>query len=537
MTYPIQARPRRSWRLVGLIIALVVALPLCAVGGIGVMAYRAYQMSMTDTVGEIDFTNRLAVPPLAPSRVDDQGRRVFDLRAKQGSSTILPGPATRTWGVNGAQLGPTLRAKRGEKVLVNVTNGLNEATTLHWHGMHLPAAMDGGPHQMVQPGETWSPTWKVDQPATSLWYHPHLHGRTAAHVYRGLAGMFLLDDKNSKQLELPSRYGVDDIPMIVQDRRMTEGNQFDESPGDWQNTSTGLLGDTILVNGTYAPYQKVTTERVRLRLLNGSNGRVYHFGLAGNEPFALIGTDGGLLPAPHQSTRIQLSPGERAEIVVEMRPGERTELRSYPPDLGVDFFTRRFDGGDDSFDVVQLRAADKLKLSPELPTRLAPAPALDPSEVVKTRDFRLSGHSINGKQMEMDRVDEVVGVDTTEIWRVHNNGGQPHSFHVHDVQFQILDIDGSPPPADLRGWKDTIYAYPDRTFRLIMRFSDYRDPTRPYMYHCHVLMHEDRGMMGQFVVVGPGERPRLTGGHGAGDHGDSPTSHGRGHSSHGGGPG
>ncbi|MQA25875.1 MAG: multicopper oxidase domain-containing protein [Micromonosporaceae bacterium] len=482
---------------------------LCGVGAAGFG--WLWSSAALSTAGEVDFSNRLAVPPLAPSRVDGEGRRVFNLRAGEGRHDFGNGPV-KTWGFNGDYLGPTLRAKRGEQVVVNVRNGLAEDTTVHWHGMHLPAKMDGGPHQMVRPGETWSPRWRVDQPASTLWYHPHPHGQTAEHVYRGLAGMFIVDDPKTSSADLPSQYGVDDIPVLVQDKQF-DGERLDESTS--QTSGVGILGDTIAVNGTVAPYLDVTTEQVRLRLLNGSTARVYDFGFADERPFALVGTDGGLLPAPQHTKRVALSPGERAEIVVTMRAGERAVLRSFPPPLGLDPLSSRFTGGDDTLDVLQLRAAKRLADRPEVPERLVDVPRLDPAEAAQRRDFRLSGHNINREKMDMSRIDTTVEKGAVEVWSVFNNDGQPHSFHVHDVQFQVVSRDGGAPPPHLSGWKDTLYLPPSVRFEIIMRFADYADPDAPYMYHCHVLFHEDAGMMGQFVVVEPGQKPgNPAGGHG-----------------------
>jgi FtsP/CotA-like multicopper oxidase with cupredoxin domain len=165
---------------------------LAALAGLALAGCGLVPGSVTP-VDEAEFATELAIPPLAPSRVVD-GTRVFSLTAQEGTTEFRPGIRTRTWGFDGAFLGPTLRAERGERVAVEVTNDLDEPTSVHWHGMHLPAAMDGGPHQEVAPGARWRPTWEIDQPAATLWYHPHPHGATEEHVYRGLAGMFLLDD-------------------------------------------------------------------------------------------------------------------------------------------------------------------------------------------------------------------------------------------------------------------------------------------------------------------------------------------------------
>ena len=508
---PTGRRPRRWLRWL-LVLGLV---PVLLVAALASFLLWSFTTATVDTTGEVAFDRPLAVPELADSRVDERGRRVFDLTMAPGETDLGRDEPTRTWGVNGSYLGPTLRAARGEEVLVNVTNRLGEESTLHWHGMHLPARMDGGPHQVVADGTTWSPTWRIDQPAATLWYHPHLHGSTAEHVYRGLAGMFILDEPSGTSgPALPSEYGVDDVPVIVQDKRF-DGSQLDTSGSLF--SSTGLLGDDVLVNGTPGPYLEVTTERVRLRLLNASNARVYNFHLDDDRPYDLVGTDGGLLPAPVPLTHLVLSPGERAEVVVEVEPGERVTLRSAPLP-GVD---SRFAGTEDRLDVLQLRAADELAGSPPVPRRLAPAPDVravaGDGEVAATRDFVLRGTDINGRDMDMSRIDETVTVDTTEVWRVRNADDQLHNFHVHDVQLLVRSVDGAPPPPELAGWKDTVFLPPGREVELVLTFRDHTDPDSPYMFHCHLLRHEDSGMMGQFVVVEPGEVAG-TPGHGSGHH-------------------
>ena len=493
-----------SWTLRRVLVGVLVATLLFCTGGVALASW-GWRGITVDTVGAVDFTRPLAVPPLAPSRLDGQGRRVFELRAATGQRDFgIGGGPTATLGFNGDHLGPTLRAHRGEQVVINVHNGLDEPTSLHWHGMHLPAAMDGGPHQQMAPGGHWSPGWTVEQPAATLWYHPHPHGQTGSQVYRGLAGLFLIDDEATDALALPDRYGVDDIPLIVQDRRFHSDGSFDEGTGGLGGT--GVLGDTLLVNGTVGPYLEVRTERVRLRLLNGSNARVFDFGFADDRRFALVGTDGGLLAQPYATSRVRLSPGERAEIVVDLRAGERTVLRSYPPRLGVDPISNRFTGGDDQFDVLQLRAADTLAASPPVPATLARIDRIDPADSVRTRQLRLTGRKINGRSMDLSRIDATVTRGSTEIWEVVNSGGTPHNFHLHATSFQVLpDTDGRLPAA-LSGWKDTVYLEPNQPVRLIVRFPDHPDPDLPYMFHCHLLYHEDRGMMGQFVLVEPGQQ-------------------------------
>ncbi len=467
-------------------------------------------------VADMPAERPLAIPPVLAGEPDGSGTVEYDLSVRSGTTDFAMGGPAQTLGVNGTYLGPTIRMTRGSTVRMRVANEIEEMTTLHWHGMRVPARSDGGPHSMIQPGRTWRPgEWTVDQPAATLWYHAHPHGETAQQVYRGVAGMLILDDPAATPGALPSRYGVDDLPLIVQDKTFTDDGDLVVDPEG--QASTGFLGDTLVVNGTVAPYFEVSTEAVRLRLLNASNARVYDFGFDDDRTFDVVASDGGLLPAPVPSSRIQLSPGERAEVVVRVQPGEDVALRSYPPDLGAWVSTQhRFGSGE--FQVLQLRAADSLAASADVPAALADVPPAVLPAGATTRTFRISGRAINGRPMDMGRIDEVVTVDEPEVWEVMNADPQPHNFHIHDVQFRVISVDGQSPDPRFAGWKDTVYVEPRATVRLAMRFQRFTDPDWPYMFHCHLLWHEDIGIMGQFVVVEPGETagapPMVAHGHG-----------------------
>jgi blue copper oxidase len=505
-TRPGRPPARRRRRL--LLWLLLGALSLGLVGVLGLAGLAAWFWSQADmsNVGQLGFANQLRIPPLLEPRVDGAGRKVFDLRLQQGISELVAGRRTETWGANGSYLGPTVRVVRGDKIVMNVRNDLPEPTTIHWHGMHLPAAADGGPHQLIRPGTSWSPGWTVDQPAATLWYHPHPHGVTEEHLYQGVAGLFLLDDPDAGALPLPSRYGVDDIPVILQDKRFGADGNLDVGQSTF--SPIGRLGDQMLVNGTHDPHLDLTSQRVRLRLLNASTARIYNVGFADDRPFDLVGTDGGLLERPHRTTRVPLSPGERAEIVAAFQPGERVVLRSFPPDLGLDIFQDRFAGADDAFDLLQVRAGPRLTPSPPVPDRLVRHRQLDEADVVRTRRVELNGSSrINDLRMDLGRIDQTVTVDTTEVWEITNQSGNPHNFHVHGVQFKVSEQAGAGAPPALAGWKDTVFIPPGGTVRLLIQFPGYSDPAMPYMFHCHLLQHEDDGMMGQFVVVRPGQPP------------------------------
>jgi suppressor of ftsI len=446
--------------------------------------------------GELRFGNRLAIPPLVEPTVDPRGVKQFELRMQAGQTAILPGPPTATWGFNGYFLGPTVRASRGDAVRMMVTNQLDEASTVHWHGMRLPARMDGGPHQMIAPGTTWSPEWTIDQPAATSWYHPHPHGSTALHVYRGLAGLFLVDDPAGPTL--PDRYGVDDIPLVLQDKQFDEDGSFAGNP---HSGTFGLLGDHVLINGTYDPFVEISTDQVRFRILNGSNARMYNIEFADARTFHVIGNDAGLLNAPVEVDRVSLTPGERVEVVVGFAPGERVVLRSVGGSAEID---------EGDFDLLQVVAAPNLPPSPTLPERLADVAPVEVPADARVRRFTLNGHdAINGNEMEMTRIDEVVPAGAREIWEIENNV-YSHNFHIHEVAFSVLDVGGAAPPAYASGRKDTAYVPSKTTVRLAVEFGRFTDPTSPYMYHCHILRHEDEGMMGQFVVVEPGTEDQVS---------------------------
>lgn len=481
----------------------------------GVFAYTYQQLERSNT-GKLDFAEPMAVPPLAPFIVDGQGRKRFDLTMQAGESELLPGQRTSTWGVNGSHLGPTIRVNRGDTVQMNVRNTLSLQTTLHWHGAHLPAEMDGGPHQMVQAGAVWQPTWTVKQPAATLWYHPHLHGDTATHVYRGLAGMFVVDDPAASTL--PAQYGVDDVPLILQDRNFRSDGELDfrhaTIPQQLAGAgNVGILGDTILVNGTYNPHFATQSSLVRFRILNASNARVYNLGFADDRPLTVVATENGLLPRPVDVSRLPVSPGERYEVVIRFTAGEQPVLRSFAPDLQASFPISRFAGGDDSFDLLQIRAGAQLRPSGTLPAQL-PAPQPPPASTVQAarqRTFTLSGASINGRLMSMSRVDTVVAAGSTEVWRVEGIDETPHNFHMHGASFWVQDIDGQQPPEYLAGAKDTVYLPPGKTVTIAVRFDTHTSTTHPFMYHCHLLRHEDQGMMAQYIVVPPGQEDQPPG--------------------------
>lgn len=446
----------------------------------------------------------LPIPPLAAGRVGRDRVRRFALVAGQGVTEVLPGRPTTTWGFSQSVLGPTLRARRGETVSVEVTNTLRETLTVHWHGMHLPPTVDGGPHQLIAPGTQWNPSWTMRQPAATLWYHPHTHGSTAHQAFHGLAGLFLVDDAAGDALDLPHDYGRNDIPLILQDAKFTANGDIDDGKPKF--------GNVVTTNGQYRSVLTVAAGLVRLRIVNAAANRFMNLGFADNTPFHMIGSDGGLLARPVPLRRLQLTPGERAEVVVSVPMDRDLLLRdfAFPDHDGMvdnnDYAETRVD---DVFDVLLVRGTGGPPSQIALPDTLVRLPDIDTTGA-PNRIFDLGADVINKATLDMDRIDFTTTVGTPEIWSIHNVDNFIHSFHVHGSHFRVIDVDGRPPPGELSGLKDTVNVPAGHAMRLAVRFDDYSDTVNPYMFHCHVMEHEDEGMMGQFLVLPKSGVPRAT---------------------------
>ncbi|MBC5637275.1 multicopper oxidase domain-containing protein [Ornithinibacillus sp. BX22] len=442
----------------------------------------------------------LPIPPLLEDVNPDPNLAEFHLTAQHGVTEILDGIESETLGYNGNILGPVIKVHEGDRVKVVMKNDLREATTLHWHGLRVDGENDGGPHSGIKPGETWEPEFTIEQPAATLWYHPHRMHATAKQVYEGLAGLFIIEDAVSDSLPIPKDYGVNDFPIIIQDKQLDASGNMQYDPG-MNDMMMGLYGNAYLVNGAISPYLEVPKGMVRLRLLNGSNGRTYHFELHNGQEFYQIASDGGFLEKPVEMTSLTLSPAERAEILVDfsaLETGDEITLIDTVSELGKTI-------SEDEVEVMKFTVTDTESEAYPIPEQLTEIDTIDPADAVVTREMVMAGVgstlTINDKSMDMGVIDEVVNLNDTEIWEVSNKrtgvqGGMAHPFHLHGVQFQVIDRDGNPPPANETGWKDTILVEPGETVRIITTFNH----KGIFMYHCHILEHEDAGMMGQYEV-------------------------------------
>jgi len=480
--------------------------------------------------------NTFVVPPLNTG-VREGNKVSYKLSINSGVTEFFKGVKTPTWGLNQSYLGPVLRAKRGDTVTIKVDNHLNEVATVHWHGMTLPANMDGGPHQPINPKQSWTSEYEIRQEASTLWYHSHTMHKTGPQVYKGLAGMFIIDDEGSDKLGLPNEYGVDDIPCTIQDRRFNQDGSFSYMSA-MPDRMMGMMGSVVMVNGVVTPTLVAKSTLLRLRLHNGSNARTYHLEFSDGRPFHVIASDCGFLHKPFQTNKVRLAAAERIEILVDVSDRKEVMLKSVGGSGGGMPMMRMMPMmGNKELNIMRIDARQAKQSARKVPTVLRNSSlTLNPKAVTATRHFdlqmgmmgrggmgamgampgnmmnRMAGggdeHNdssmfrINGKSMDINRIDFQVKANSTEIWEIVNNSPMAHPFHVHNVQFRILDRNGKRPHPSESGLKDVVLVPGHHSrVRIIMKFPEYSDTKIPYMYHCHILEHEDQGMMGQFTVV------------------------------------
>ena len=467
---------------------------------------------------------RLPIPAL----VDGSREEPIDLRIRGGEWSFTPGVRTPTLGFSQDYLGPTIRTRQNSELNLHYQNTLTEGVAVHGHGLHVPGDVDGGPQREIAPGARWEPALSIVQPAATCWYHSHTHGKTGLQVYHGLAGMIIIDDELSDSMDFPRQYGVDDLPVIIQDRTFDAQGRLVYSLND--AGEDGWFGQTVVINGAIGPVASVPAGKVRLRLLNGANARFYIVGFADHRTFYKIATDGGFLESPVPLTMMEMAPGERCEIIVDMAAGNSAELLTLFEDDFDDEDEDEDEDEDDEEDTFKglldmfgrsgksmPQASLTLTVDRTLPAQTAPLPERmvtiarpGENEIVRTRDFMLEMEdddggrammdmTINGAAMDMNVINERVGRGVWERWRVRANQGA-HPFHVHGCSFLIERMEGDDAPPDQQGWKDMVVLDDDDWSEFVVRFDHPATEHFPYMFHCHILEHEDRGMMGQFTV-------------------------------------
>ncbi|MBS1910875.1 MAG: multicopper oxidase domain-containing protein [Bacteroidetes bacterium] len=510
----------------------------------------------TRTFAQPTFINRIPLPPLvdAANGIIHLEMRITTHRFNPGNpSDSLNGGINQPNGITTyaynlagdstmTMLGPTLKLHTLDSTHITVKNLIGVPTTTHWHGTEVPASMDGGPHEGIEPDSTWYVDFRTLDSASTMWYHPHYHNLTVQHVQKGLSGMIFAEQAGDPiRNTLPHTYGADDIPVIIGDLGFTTGSSRD----------SGMVIDTNkakrpynLVNGVVNPYVEVPAHVVRLRILNGSTRKGILFGVSNSyanpfpnlSPFYLIASDGGYMLKPDTLTSLLNGPGARDEIVLDLsgyHPGDTLYLSNLKDSLPNYVIgspqTAPNNGGQDTTmgtAFLQLRIVPDSAFPGYTPvTSFAPfttvwTPGLsDTFNIARHRLKELMGggpghgFTIDGQPYSMEVINDTVYVGTKEIWAIHNMSNTAHPFHIHKIQFRVLDVkdslgnDVNLETYGMNGPKDDVLILPGWTLRFLGQYDDYPSPIDPmncYMYHCHILTHEDSlggGMMHQFVVA------------------------------------
>lgn len=508
--------------------------------------------------------DRPALP--IPALLEPDARSAISLSLQRGQSQFLPGVNTQTWGVNGNLLGPALRVRRGKTLNVTVKNNLDVASTVHWHGLEIPGDVDGGPQGIIAPGQSRSVSLLLDQPAATCWFHPHPHQTSGYQVAMGLAGLVLIEDEGSDALQIPKRWGVDDIPVILQDKRLNAAGQIDYQM-DVMTAAVGWFGEHMLTNGAIYPQHGISRGWVRFRLLNGCNARSLHIATSDQRPMYVIASDGGFLAEPVKVSDLPLLMGERFEVLIDCSDGKAFDLVTLPvTQMGMTLApfdkplpvlriqpTLTQSGGSLPDSLIKLPALVsvdnlparwlQLMMDPQLDQQgmaalmkryghnamagmsmdhgggdmgdsdMAAMPGMsgsghdghggmagmDRGTASGSYDF-MQGNKINGKAYDMNVPAFDVKQGQYEKWTISGEGDMMlHPFHIHGTQFRILSENGQPVAPHRQGWKDIVRVEGARS-EVLVRFNHLADKQHAYMAHCHLLEHEDTGMMLGFTV-------------------------------------
>lgn len=467
---------------------LLVLLPL-SLSLVAVSAPRGF-------VGDIARPTREATDPPALVNISKEAKTVeVNITAAVTMLSLMPGVKSEAYAYNGHVPGPTLEVREGDHVIVHFRNELPEPTTVHWHGIHLPFESDGSPFHPIKSGETHDYEFTVRVgTAGTYWYHPHPDRRTGFAIGKGLYGAIVVRAANDPLPRMREK-----LLVLSDNRFLRDGTiDFPEPASDHGGVDeeNGREGPTLFVNGQVMPTLSIRRGEVqRWRVINASAGRIYRIAIRG-QSFVQVGTDGGLLESPREINEVLLATGERVELLVRGAGalGSSTVLQNLPYDRYAPQ-TRPKDWSS-TMDMLTLRTTSEPPVAPvTIPTTLRKIVRLDPAAATAVRTVVFGQGMINGKLMDMSRVDVSTTVGATEIWEIENVVGMDHPFHLHGFQFQVLDRNGVAEP--YRAWRDMLNIPKHSTARIIVRYDDY--PGK-WMFHCHILDHEDHGMMGVLEV-------------------------------------
>ncbi|KLN97692.1 cell division protein FtsP [Moellerella wisconsensis] len=460
--------------------------PFLKISGLALCLASIAFSASADTNG----TNLLPVPPLLESR---SGQPLF-LTLQKIHWSFDGKSRANIWGVNGSYPGPTVRVKNGDDIKLIYSNRLPEAVSMTVSGLQVPGTQIGGAARLISPGADWSPVIPIRQPAATLWYHANTEGKMGSQVYNGLVGMWIIDDDSTKNLRLPKHYGVDDFPVIIQDKRL---DNF--GTPEYQSSENGFVGDTLLVNGVQDPYIEVSRGWIRLRLLNASNSRRYIMNISDGRPFYLIASDQGLLTAPVQVQSLPLAPGERKEILIDMAKTEEVSITAGEPAGFMERMKGLFEPSSllVSTNILTIRATGLMSLvTDDVPARLVD----DNTQIttsIRNREIRLEDPAgINGATRDVKRIDLTTEQGSWERWAVNSEVAQP--FHIEGARFKVINHNGQPVSADDFGWKDTVWV--EGRTELLVEMLQPSFNHFPFLFYSQNLEKADLGSVGQMVI-------------------------------------
>ncbi|MEI9598882.1 cell division protein FtsP [Moellerella wisconsensis] len=460
--------------------------PFLKISGLALCLASIAFSASADTNG----TNLLPVPPLLESR---SGQPLF-LTLQKIHWSFDGKSRANIWGVNGSYPGPTVRVKNGDDIKLIYSNRLPEAVSMTVSGLQVPGTQIGGAARLISPGADWSPVIPIRQSAATLWYHANTEGKMGSQVYNGLVGMWIIDDDSTKNLRLPKHYGVDDFPVIIQDKRL---DNF--GTPEYQSSENGFVGDTLLVNGVQDPYIEVSRGWIRLRLLNASNSRRYIMNISDGRPFYLIASDQGLLTAPVQVQSLPLAPGERKEILIDMAKTEEVSITAGEPAGFMERMKGLFEPSSllVSTNILTIRATGLMSLvTDDVPARLVD----DNTQIttsIRNREIRLDDPAgINGATRDVKRIDLTTEQGSWERWAVNSEVAQP--FHIEGARFKVINHNGQPVSADDFGWKDTVWV--EGRTELLVEMLQPSFNHFPFLFYSQNLEKADLGSVGQMVI-------------------------------------
>ncbi len=422
------------------------------------------------------------------------------LEAKMTEVEFINGKKTQFWTYNDSIPGPLIEVTEGTEIRIKLKNSLaHQDTTIHWHGLPVPPDQDGNPMNPVKPSTEKSYQFKLPlDSAGTYWYHPHPHEMTAEQVYKGLAGVFIIKPK----IDIIDPK-IRDKMIVISDLRLNADGQIDENnENDFMN---GREGNVTLINGQLNPRLDINPgETIRLRFLNATNSRYFKLSIPDAE-MTLIGSDGGLISQRKSISELLIAPAERYEVLVKFSINKNSKS-----DLVSSFYDRGWMGRDapnqETLKLMSFLSSNaEPVLSNDVPEVLRKIEPLVPGpvfrKIILSEKMDMSGSKmtmaflINGKSFDMNRIDFTSKAGETETWEIDNQADMDHPFHIHGIQFQILSkqMNGKLNKAnDLQFWKDTVNVAKGEKVKILVKQNE----KGLRMFHCHILEHEQLGMMG-----------------------------------------